>query len=57
VQAIGQASMRMFCDIGMPEIAQYNSWPLGDLAARQQAATRQPDPQYGTHPPTRRTWP
>ena len=34
VQAIDRASMRMFCDIGMPEIAQYDPWPLGDLAAR-----------------------
>jgi GNAT superfamily N-acetyltransferase len=37
VQAIDRAAMRMFCDIGMPEIAQYNPWPLGDLAARLQA--------------------
>lgn len=37
VQAIDRASMQMFCDIGMPEIAQYDPWPLGELAARQQA--------------------
>jgi GNAT superfamily N-acetyltransferase len=37
VQAIDRATMRMFCDIGMPEIAQYDPWPLGDLAARQEA--------------------
>jgi GNAT superfamily N-acetyltransferase len=37
VQAIDRAAMRMFCDIGMPEIAQYDPWPLGELAARQQA--------------------
>jgi len=37
VQAIDQAAGRMFCGIGMPEVAQYDPWPLGDLAARQQA--------------------
>lgn len=37
VQAIDQAAGRMFCDIDMLEIAQHDPWPLGDLAARQQA--------------------
>jgi len=37
VQAIDRAAGRMFCDIGMPEIARYDPWPLEDLAARQQA--------------------
>ena len=35
LQAIEQAAGLMFCDIGMPEIAQYEPWPLPVMAARQ----------------------
>jgi ribosomal protein S18 acetylase RimI-like enzyme len=35
LQAIEQAAGLMFCDIGMPEIAQYDPWPLPVMAARQ----------------------
>ena len=51
VQAIDWAAMRMFCDIGMPEIAQYDPWPLGDLAARQQAGRPVGSSRPGRHPP------
>jgi GNAT superfamily N-acetyltransferase len=37
LQMIERASGRMFCDIAMPEIAQYDPWPLPALAACQHA--------------------
>ncbi len=37
LQAIERAAGLMFCDIGMPEIAQYDPWPLPVMAARQDA--------------------
>jgi hypothetical protein len=33
LQAIERAAGLMFCDIGMPEIAQYDLWPLPVMAA------------------------
>jgi len=33
LQAIERAAGLMFCDIGMPEIAQYDPWPLPVMAA------------------------
>ena len=33
LQEIEQAAGQIFCDIGMPEIAQYEPWPLPMLAA------------------------
>jgi GNAT superfamily N-acetyltransferase len=35
LQAIERAAALMFCDVGMPEIAQYDPWPLPVMAARQ----------------------
>ena len=35
LQAIERAAGLMFCDIGMPEIAQYDPWPLPVMVARQ----------------------
>jgi len=37
LQEIEQAAGQIFCDIGMPEIAQYQPWPLPVMAAIQQA--------------------
>ena len=37
LQAIERAAGLMFCDIGMPEIAQYDPWPLLVMVARQDA--------------------
>jgi GNAT superfamily N-acetyltransferase len=37
LQAIERAAGLMFCDIGMPEIAQYDPWPLPVMAARRDA--------------------
>ena len=37
LQAIERAAGRMFRDIGMPEIAQYDPWPLPVMAARHDA--------------------
>jgi len=37
LQAIERAAGLMFCDIGMPEIAQYDPWPLPLMAARRDA--------------------
>jgi GNAT superfamily N-acetyltransferase len=37
VQAIERAAGAMFCDIGMPEIAGYDAWPLPVMAARRDA--------------------
>jgi GNAT superfamily N-acetyltransferase len=37
LQAIERAAGLMFCDIGMPEIAQYDPWPLPVMTARQDA--------------------
>ena len=37
LQAIERAAGLMFCDIGMPEIAQYDPWPLPVMMARQEA--------------------
>jgi ribosomal protein S18 acetylase RimI-like enzyme len=37
LQAIERAAGLMFCDLGMPEIAQYDPWPLPVMAARQDA--------------------
>ena len=37
LQAIERAAGLMFCDIGMPEIAQYDPWPLPVMAAHQDA--------------------
>jgi GNAT superfamily N-acetyltransferase len=34
LQAIERAAGQIFCDIGMPEIADYDPWPLPVLAAR-----------------------
>jgi hypothetical protein len=38
LQQIEQAAGQIFCDIGMPEIVQYEPWPLPVLAAIQQAS-------------------
>lgn len=37
LQGIERAAGRMFCDIGMPEIADYGPWPLLVMAARHDA--------------------
>jgi GNAT superfamily N-acetyltransferase len=37
LQAIERAAGLMFCDIGMPEIAEYGPWPLPVMMARQDA--------------------
>jgi len=37
LQAIERAAGQMFADIGMPEIARYEPWPLPVMAASQQA--------------------
>ena len=37
LQAIERAAGLMFCDIGMPEVAQYGPWPLPLMTARQGA--------------------
>ena len=37
LQAIERAAGQMFADFGMPEIAQYDPWPLPVMAASQQA--------------------
>jgi len=37
LQAIERAAGPMFCDIGMPEIAQYDPWPLPVMEARRDA--------------------
>jgi GNAT superfamily N-acetyltransferase len=37
LQEIERAAGRPFCEIGMPEIAEYDPWPLPVLAACQQA--------------------
>lgn len=37
LQAIERAAGLMFCDIGMPEIAQYDPWPLPVMAAHSRA--------------------
>jgi GNAT superfamily N-acetyltransferase len=37
LQAIERAAGQMFCDIGMPEVAQYDPWPLPVMAARRDA--------------------
>jgi GNAT superfamily N-acetyltransferase len=37
LQAIKSAAGQMFCDIGMPEVADYDPWPVPVLAASQQA--------------------
>jgi GNAT superfamily N-acetyltransferase len=37
LQAIERAAGQMFADIGMPQIANYDPWPLPVMAARQQA--------------------
>jgi GNAT superfamily N-acetyltransferase len=37
LQAIERAAGLMFCDIGMPEIGQYDPWPLPVMAARRDA--------------------
>jgi GNAT superfamily N-acetyltransferase len=37
LQAIERAAGLMFCDIGMPEVAQYGPWPLPEMTARQDA--------------------
>jgi GNAT superfamily N-acetyltransferase len=37
LQEIERASGQMFCDIGMPQIAEYDPWPLQALAASQEA--------------------
>ena len=34
LQAIERAAGLMFCDIGMPVVAQYDPWPLPVMAAR-----------------------
>ena len=39
LQAIERAAGLMFCDIGMPEIAQYGPWPLPVMIARQDAGS------------------
>jgi len=37
LQAIERTAGQMFCDIGMPEIAGYDPWPLPMLADHQPA--------------------
>lgn len=37
LQVIERAAGRMFCDVGMPEFAEYDPWPLPVMAARQDA--------------------
>src|SRR5262249_61405064 len=37
LQAIERAAGQIFADFGMPEIAQYDPWPLPVMAASQQA--------------------
>jgi len=37
LQAIERAAGRMFCDIGMPQIAECDPWPLPVMAGSQQA--------------------